>query len=207
MNPSKYELMLQNTSELSCLDLRSINRYHLHPQNKRICSQCKVIFTGFRENFHIQKYTKPNDSSAISWNSICKTCFNSTNRERTAKYREDYSKFIKMRFTAYLYRAKEKNVAFDLDAEYLVSLFKAQNELCYYTNQLIDFKLVTESTKHPHNNTPSLDRLIPELGYVKGNVVWCAYYINRMKNDIPYNEFISLCETIINIQGIRDENK
>lgn len=33
------------------------------------------------------------------------------------------------------------------------------------------------------NNTPSLDRIIPELGYVKGNVEMISWRANRLKND------------------------
>ena len=30
-----------------------------------------------------------------------------------------------------------------------------------------------------------------------GNVVCCLYYVNRMKNDLNYEEFIDLCRTVI----------
>ncbi|UHX60313.1 restriction endonuclease [Ralstonia phage vRsoP-WM2] len=38
------------------------------------------------------------------------------------------------------------------------------------------------------DNSPSLDRLIPELGYVPGNVEWMSYRANRIKNDSTYEE-------------------
>lgn len=34
-----------------------------------------------------------------------------------------------------------------------------------------------------HDNSPTLDRIIPELGYVKGNVKVISYKANRIKNN------------------------
>lgn len=36
--------------------------------------------------------------------------------------------------------------------------------------------------------SPSLDRLVPELGYVKGNVIVVSNRANRMKNDATVHE-------------------
>ena len=38
------------------------------------------------------------------------------------------------------------------------------------------------------DNTPSLDRIIPELGYVKGNVEMISWRANRLKNDAKLYE-------------------
>jgi hypothetical protein len=38
-------------------------------------------------------------------------------------------------------------------------------------------------TKKYHDNSPSLDRVIPELGYVPGNVVVMSFRANRIKGD------------------------
>lgn len=39
---------------------------------------------------------------------------------------------------------------------------------------------------------PSLDRLVPELGYVRGNVVVVSNRANRMKNDATVSEMEAL---------------
>ena len=43
------------------------------------------------------------------------------------------------------------------------------------------------SAGHPSPNSPSLDRMIPELGYIPGNVWWISHLANSMKNsaDLP----------------------
>lgn len=40
----------------------------------------------------------------------------------------------------------------------------------------------------PTDNSPSLDRRIPELGYVPGNVAVISYRANRIKNDATLQE-------------------
>lgn len=37
--------------------------------------------------------------------------------------------------------------------------------------------------KHAHDNSPSLDRIIPELGYIKGNIVVVSHKANTIKNN------------------------
>jgi hypothetical protein len=43
-----------------------------------------------------------------------------------------------------------------------------------------------------HDFSPTLDRVIPELGYVKGNVVVISYLANRMKNNGTLEQLESL---------------
>jgi hypothetical protein len=41
-------------------------------------------------------------------------------------------------------------------------------------------------------NSPSLDKIIPELGYIKGNRWVISYRVNAMKNDANLDEIILL---------------
>jgi hypothetical protein len=40
--------------------------------------------------------------------------------------------------------------------------------------------------------SPSLDKIIPEKGYVKGNVVWVSRRANRIKSDASLKELEQL---------------
>lgn len=40
----------------------------------------------------------------------------------------------------------------------------------------------------PTDNSPTLDKIIPELGYVKGNVIVVSYKANRIKTDATIDE-------------------
>lgn len=43
-------------------------------------------------------------------------------------------------------------------------------------------------TGHPTPNSPSLDRIVPELGYTKGNVMVISHKANTIKNDATPEE-------------------
>lgn len=42
--------------------------------------------------------------------------------------------------------------------------------------------------EHPHDHSPTLDRIIPAKGYVKGNVVVISMRANRLKNNATIHE-------------------
>lgn len=76
--------------------------------------------------------------------------------------------------------AKEKGKTFDLTSEYLHSIFPKDN-LC----PIFKVPLVWGGNK---DNSPSLDCIIPDLGYVEENVAWISTRANVMKlTRSPYN--------------------
>ena len=54
------------------------------------------------------------------------------------------------------------------------------------------------SRLHPSNNSPSIDKIIPELGYVKGNTWIISMRANRLKSDLSKEELIMFCTTFLN---------
>lgn len=83
---------------------------------------------------------------------------------------------IKRRFFETKYRAKKLNVPFDLTLEYLISIYP---EKC----PIFDTELSWgHQTGKILSTSPSLDRIHPEKGYVKGNVQWLSNLGNAMKN-------------------------
>lgn len=56
-----------------------------------------------------------------------------------------------------------------------------------------------------HANSPSLDKIVPELGYVPGNVQVISLRANAMKNDASFEEMIALGKWAQSqIKGIND---
>ena len=191
---SKDEL-LADLANLDSGEMRTLNRYYLHPYGQRCCSQCLTIYPDFTKHFHVKKHT----SSGISYNTKCATCSNKVNRTRIAEYRKTPHVMIKSRVSGIRHRAKLLNCAFDLDAQHLIDLWDQQQGLCYYTKEVIDFSNVTDAGDTPHVLTPSLDRKDPTKGYTKGNVVWCSYGINRMKNEFDYDTFLRACQVVLDV--------
>lgn len=70
-------------------------------------------------------------------------------------------------------RAKERNLPYDLEITDIII-----PDVC----PLLGITLVRDFSDR--NASPSLDRVIPELGYVKGNVRVVSMKANRMKKDV-----------------------
>jgi hypothetical protein len=50
------------------------------------------------------------------------------------------------------------------------------------------------SKGRPTSNSPSVDKLVPELGYVKGNVNVISYLANKHKSDMTLQQMKTLLE-------------
>jgi len=51
---------------------------------------------------------------------------------------------------------------------------------------------LVRSRKHLSDTSPSLDRIIPSLGYVPGNVLVVSYRVNRMKQNATPEEILQI---------------
>jgi hypothetical protein len=88
---------------------------------------------------------------------------------------------------------KASSVPSDLTVEYLVDLYDQQDGLCYYSKEKMIFGWVDGKV---HHNSLSLDKLDPEKGYVQGNVVWCCYLVNTMKQNMNEQRFYESIDRI-----------
>jgi hypothetical protein len=75
-------------------------------------------------------------------------------------------------------RAKETNVPFSIDLEYLISIAP---DVCPVFKEPLSW--TKRHGKKPNALSPSLDKIVPELGYVKGNVQWLSQKANTMKQN------------------------
>lgn len=64
----------------------------------------------------------------------------------------------------------------------------------------IGIKLVT-GTGSPEAGSASLDKIIPELGYVPGNVIVISYKANTMKNDATPAELLAFADWVYKAFG------
>lgn len=53
------------------------------------------------------------------------------------------------------------------------------------------------------SNTPSLDRLVPALGYIPSNIIVVSYRANRIKNDATLQELKDLTKNLEKILSER----
>lgn len=80
-------------------------------------------------------------------------------------------------------RAKVNGVRFKITEDYLEEIFPRDN-LCPVFG--VAFERGGQGSER--DNSPSLDRIIPELGYVEGNVVWISNRANTLKRDASWEE-------------------
>ena len=128
----------------------------------KICKDCKV-------------FKPPEDyyKNRRGLHSVCKPCYIKRNSGYQAKYRANNRFAIRVRSCKA--RAREKNLPFDLTTEYLESIW---TDTCPAFGTPLDINIKKGEEGHAQ-----LDRITPELGYVKGNVVWLSERANRIKDD------------------------
>lgn len=102
---------------------------------------------------------------------------------------------IKDRISAW---RKASIVKSDLTVDYLVDLYNKQDGYCYYSGEKMVIGWVNGKI---NQQTMSLDKLDPNKGYVQGNVVWCSYLTNTMKQNLNESEFYILLSKILDRCG------
>lgn len=85
---------------------------------------------------------------------------------------------------------RKRGLECSVNAEYLWNLFESQDGKCAYTGLPIEL-----------NKNASLDRIDSSTGYIPGNVHWVLWDINRMKWNIPHQDFIQLCWLVASRNG------
>jgi len=83
-------------------------------------------------------------------------------------------------------RAKKNNLPFNLELDDIVIPEKCP---------LLGIKIESTEVRNSPNN-PSLDRIIPEKGYIKGNVWVISNRANTLKNDATLQELELLVENL-----------
>ena len=84
-------------------------------------------------------------------------------------------------------RAKRDNLPFDLDIDYIRSIWVD-------TCPVLGIKLEVSKNGWSSNNSPSLDKVVPSKGYVKGHVNIISWRANRIKFDATVEELQLIVE-------------
>lgn len=85
------------------------------------------------------------------------------------------------------HRAKKFNIPFNLDLE----------DIIIPTNCPLLNIPIYKTEGRVKNNTPSLDKINPSLGYVKGNVWVISWKANRTKSNLSIEELKMFCNNIL----------
>lgn len=138
----------------------------------KICKEIKSI-NEFQWGRKGQKY-----EYKFSYCNICRK------KQVYLNLNSDINKFLADRFNRMKRRAQKNNIPFSVSKEEFINQFNIQNGLCFYT----DTKMVCEVGSDLHRDSMSVDKIIPDKGYVIGNIVFATNRINTCKNDLSLEE-------------------
>lgn len=115
----------------------------------------------------------------LSRPSFCKAC----QRDKDAVKLSDPAAYLRKRMHDLASRSRRLGIRFALTFEEVLAIYKRQDGRCFYTDE--QMALFGEKDLR---RSLSFDRVVPESGYVTGNVVFCTYKANAVKQDLTLKE-------------------
>jgi hypothetical protein len=187
--------------ELRIAPMKNYNK----DNNTRKCTSCMTWLTleEFNSRIRMASPTTKDPSKkckTLYYRSTCKKCSlkaikidkYSSKESRKIRYHKDPRKVM---VTHAKKRAIAKGVPFDILYTDIVI-----PSLC----PLLNIPLCVSHKKHS-SNSPSLDRIIPELGYVKSNILIISHRANTAKQDLSINELELLTKNLKRVLNKEEE--
>lgn len=109
--------------------------------------------------------------------SQCKECRATYFKAAREKLRETSP--FKLKHKSLKSSATTRKVKYNLDPEYLESI---------WTGKCAIFGTAISLSSDGERPTAEIDKINPELGYIKGNVAWVCHKANRVKSDATLDE-------------------
>lgn len=172
----------ENENILLCNGCTEINKQS-HAYNKRsIQKQRKDKRESAKQNNLCTVCLKrPPEKNILT----CKQCHDRANRlQKKYRNKEEYPRLLLLSNAKT--RSKQFNLPFDLCIDDIVI-----PNIC----PILGIPLKAGNNNHLPSS-PSLDRIIPELGYVRGNVCVISYKANQMKSDLTREILLKLLSYI-----------
>ncbi len=116
-------------------------------------------------------------------------------KECTKKYEQSVPVVVqtKKMFNKARNRAKNKGLAFDIDVNYIRSIIPTH---CAVLGVKLEWSTHRGNGTNPLPNSPSLDRIDPTKGYIKGNVWIISHRANIIKSDASHEELKLVTEAV-----------
>lgn len=141
-----------------------------------ICPKCTILQDV--ENFRLYPTTNNRYGS-------CKACKHQLANDTVNASIED---FINRSVIVRRSDAKKRKIPFTIDTEYMIQQYRNQQGLCFYT----DVEMTWGYGKGRLITALSLDKIIPEKGYIPGNSVFCCDIVNIVKRDFTLEQLETL---------------
>ena len=161
------------------------------PKHERLCIQCKINFQKNRVTGY-----------------FCSECFKERRkllrRKRVTPLKKDRRAYtFEQRIRELLRTIKYRKSDSDLTLEFLLELWNKQEGKCFYSGlkMLIPDYGTSSGAGGRSPFSFSIDKIIPEKGYVKGNVVWCCWAVNAGKNNFSLDDYYKICSEVVKHHG------
>ena len=148
--------------------------FPLEGQHQKKCNECKKVLPS------TEFYTKTKKNNRKILDYACRSCKN----KKDMIYRRNNLEKTMLKRTKD--RAKAKNLPMNITAEYLKK-FVPDNMIC----PVLGIKMEI-GEKNQSINSPSIDRIIPEKGYVPGNIIVVSNKANGIKSNATPDEIIKV---------------
>ena len=146
------------------------------------CDKCNIEkpIEDFEKKRGTKYYTLAEEwkEASLHYRKACKECSKIIQRKRYNKYKNN--NYFAFKCSRIKRSAKSKSLDFDLTPEFLSSIW---TDKC----PVFDYEL-DPATDSVDPASPELDRIIPEKGYVKGNVVFLSRRANNLKSNASLEE-------------------
>jgi hypothetical protein len=139
------------------------------------CKHCEVVLP--LDEFQYGRKGRPDEYRYA----FCNRC--RRNRRRII-INADITHVLKERVRQTKIRSQKIGIPFNLGWVDLMKCWESQQGLCFYTDVPMEWNV----GKGLSGRSMSVDKLIPELGYVPGNVVLCTQRANTIKNNLNFEE-------------------
>lgn len=216
----KESLKIQNLKRCAkCKIVKDIDKFHGRINSKHsVCKECNKLDQQLRRNKNTNKdFSLVNAEKRCEicrevkklenfcrhingyYRSYCKVCYETrisaekheqdiTSKEkRRANERSKYRKNPKLAmWRSAKARAKKQNVPFSITLDDIII-----PEYC----PILGIKIIS-GIGNSTNNSPTLDKIIPKLGYVRGNIKVISWRANALKRDGTVEEFENIIRYI-----------
>ncbi len=180
-----------------CGEVKELSEFSKTSESKDgLRNTCKTCV-----NIHSRAYYKTNKDKIQDYrkaNKHKRTAYNEANKDKIKAYAAAYREANKGRKKNYnkdacvlqgiRIRSRQKGLEFNLDLEDMT-----YPEFC----PVFGFKLERSNTGSPAKNSPSVDRIDPTKGYVKGNIQMISQLANSMKSNATPEELLMFADWII----------
>ena len=90
-------------------------------------------------------------------------------------------------------RASSKRLPLDIELSDVLRMWDEQAGRCALSGRLL---VVSATSAAAHQDSPSLDQIVPGAGYTRGNVQLVTTQTNLSKSTLSCDEYVGLCEQV-----------